>query len=556
MRVASTSHDVTFGNRSGARRGNDEPPVRARPRWQGLFLEAVVLAGFVAFYYVVPEGATPWVLAVNLATFYLMFARALVSRDRVVPGLPTYLSVEVLFLAYGYLIFYFPYQLFLVGATDLRVTRFVSNSFVDGSNEAVTLATVGMLAFTVGYRALGSVRPVPAAREERAAHAQSSCAAAMASMASASLLVLVTIYLVAGWRTAGEGRYTGTTTDATGVEGFATVILVLCMIVTALWIYAVANAMPPSTLLLAGVVVAVGWAVRLLLLGDRNSFLLVALVVLGGYVTFVRRASIVLIGGAFGLWLFVYYAVEALRAVPDWYRSGSFWQTLEHSSVGSGSSGDTSFNVTTMALRATVEVVPSTHDFMHGAFKLTQLTSVVPFSSRLYKPYVDTEYANSADMLSEVLLGSRPRWGTGTNVISDAYLDFGVLGVATLLFGIGVFAKVVRNAVVRKPWDPQRFVVYLMSLALLAELPRYAIEVPLRMLTWAVIFMILVGLLARRRAPRDRVHTRPGVTSHRPSTRPSSRRYDETAAFGPQKTHRTSAGRSRPLASERKEAQQ
>jgi energy-coupling factor transporter transmembrane protein EcfT len=112
-------------------------------RWLGRSLELLALATFVVLFFIVPDGAASWVLAINLVTFYLLFLRAIAVPDRILPSLPSYLSIEVLFLAFSYLIFYYQYQLFMLGRTNLSESVYVSNSFPDGSNKAITLATVG-----------------------------------------------------------------------------------------------------------------------------------------------------------------------------------------------------------------------------------------------------------------------------------------------------------------------------------------------------------------------------------------------------------------------------
>lgn len=473
--------------------------------WQARGLEVLALAAFGALFFTVPDGASLWVIIANLVTFYVVFLRALLAPERILPWLPSYFSVELLFFAYSYLIFYYPYQLYVLGAADLRVSRYVANSFIDGTNKAITLTTVGMLAFTIGYRVLRrssrDVEPVtiPNARDRgQREDARATYFRVMSTASSALLLALVALFLVAGWRTAGEGRYTGTTTTGLGVEGISIAIMMLCMIVAALWVYVTAVKLPKPTILVVGFVVAVGWTLRWLVLGDRNSFLLVALVLVGGYWTFVRRASLPVVAVAFTLWLFVYSIVEVVRAVPNWYRLGNVWDLIEAARAVQNSSDESSFNVTTIALRATVEVVPNAHDFAYGTFKLIQFSSAIPFSGRLYLPFLNAEYLSSADLLSDIMLGSRATWGTGTNVISDSYADFGMPGVVVILFGIGLFASVIRNYVARDPSDAHRAMLYLLTMSMFAELPRYAIEVPIRILGWAFVFSVLVRAYANR----------------------------------------------------------
>lgn len=484
------------------------PFSKQRLSWLARSVEGLALVAFTATFFVVPHGVTSGILIANLAVFYILFLRALMNPERILPWLPTYMTIEVLFFAFSFIIFYYPYQLYLIGATDLGVSRFVSNSFVDGSNQAITLCTVGMIAFSMGYRVIPRSTPwthraaVPSTNREIFPDCPSRYFLAMATVSSFLLVVLSSVYTLFGWRSAGEGRYTGTTTEALGVEGLATAILMLCLIVGALWVYARAAHFPAPPGLVIGLVVATAWTLRLLLLGDRGAFLLFGLVVAGGYFTFVRRASVVLLAGGLAVWLIIYDFIEVLRSTPNWYSSANFMELFTQA-ANSEESSESSFNVITMTVRASVESVPSDHSFMYGLFKLIQFATIVPFSGRFYLPYIDPEYMHSAEMLGDIMLGGRATWNTGTNVVSDAYVDLGVAGVVGILFLIGLIAKIVCNYVAAQPADPHRVVIYLLTMALFAELPRYAVDVPARTLAWGLVLGGVVRLFIRKTTRAD-----------------------------------------------------
>ena len=470
-----------------------------------LVLEILALIGFVALYLLIENGVTTWVLVLNLTVFYILFLRTLAVPDRILSWLPSYFTAELLFLTFSYLIFFYPYQMYLFGSTNLAASTYVSNSYVEGSNKAITLATIGMLAFTIGYRILhqpvyDSLKTDSSLVDENARPAltTSAYASALATNSSILLLALIAVYLIAGWRSAGEGRYTGTTAGGLGVEGISMAILMFCMVVAALWVHAIGNQLRKSPLFTIGMVVATAWILRLLVLGDRSSFVLYGLVLMGGYFIFVRRASLLLSISVFVVWLFVYNIVEVLRTIPNWYLAGNVWELLNNSQYYQRSSGESSFNITTITLRATVQTVPYAHDFTYGALKLIQFSTPVPFSGRLFLPYLNPDYITSADFLSKIMLGNRPTWSTGTNIISDSYLDFGVFGVVIVLFAVGLFAKAMRNYVVRNPQDPHRVMLYLLTVALFAELPRYAVELPIRLLAWALAFSAISHFVVTR----------------------------------------------------------
>ena len=494
-----TRHSTAWARyKEMAKAGSQRPAVR----WLGRSLELTALVVFVVGFFIVPDGAETWVLTVNLVAFYLLFLRAIAVPDRVLPQLPTYLSIEVLFLAFSYLIFYYPYQQFLLGAADLSRSVYVDDPFVDGSNKAITLATVGMLAFTIGYRALrdaGADGGEVSSEHKEHKNTTIQDFHALATASSALLLALVTLYLLAGWRSANEGRYTGTTKEAAGLEGTFMLILMLCMIVAALWVYAAAAELRRPPMLVVGLVVALTWSLRMLAFGNRTSFMLIVLVLIGGYFTFVRRAPLILLVAAFAAWMFVYRIIDAVRSVPNWYRSGNLWELLYQSQNYQQSSSESGLNITTIGMRATVEMVPATHDFTYGALKFIQFAAIVPFSGSLYGSFVHPVYTTSSEMLRDIMVSPWSSWDPGTNVISDPYIDFGVPGVVLILFAIGLTAKAIRNYVARDPYDAHRVVMYLLTMSLFALLPRFATDISVRLLAWALIFSLLTRAVSRRR---------------------------------------------------------
>jgi len=472
-------------------------------------IDILALVFFLVLYSTAGPGASPAILATCLAAFYALFARAVSSPDRVVAKISTRFTLEAIFLTFSYVIFYLPYQLYLLGLSDLRQSTFVKNSFVDGANKATILATIGMLAFSAGYRFLDRAQPAddnetetrPVTPSVQPSAEQTGTGPSryfgMLSAVTTSLLVIdVSLYVLAGWRAAGEGRYSRTTSDALGVEGAYFAIAVLGMMIAGMWVYAKAEKVNIPASLIVGIVVAAAFNLRILLGGDRNVFFLFAMAVVGGYFTMVRRPSWPAISaGAVGF-LIVYNWIQITRQNLN---VASFWDVVLGASERGNSYGDTSFNITTVTLRATVEAVPSVFDYTHGAVKLHQLLAIVPFSSKFVLPYVKFDYQSSGELLRDVLFGSRVTFAPGTNIISDHFIDFGVPGVVVALFLTGLFGKVVRNAVARKPNDPQRVVAWCMVLAIYTQLARYSVDLPARSLVWAMAIAAVAKVLARSR---------------------------------------------------------
>jgi hypothetical protein len=191
----------------------------------------------------------------------------------------------------------------------------------------------------------------------------------------------------------------------------------------------------------------------------------------------------------------MYNAIEALRSG----RIDSVLDLLSNDGSAAASyGGDTSFNISTISVRAALARVPEGIDYGYGLYKAIGAAGVIPFIRGQIVPS-DVPHLQSADVLNDILLGPQAKWGVGSNVIVDAYVDLGVVAVPILLFGLGVFVAYVQRTVTRMPDSPWRSVIYLMTLALIAEIPRYSLDFPVRPLVWTFLIFWAASVLR----PRD-----------------------------------------------------
>lgn len=459
--------------------------------------EMLLILGLLAVYTVVPTGVNSTILWVCLLAQYTIVLAAVLRPITVYRGIPTFVTTEFLFQFFSYLIFFYPYQLHVLGIFDVSRSAFFQNTFVDQSNHAVILSLIGTLSFRAGIRALPMPMPTPSTEQVDAARKPSRLdgvsARALALPVFAMQILLIAVYLGFGWQAAGEGRYSGQVAAGPLVEGVYLAIIVLSMVAVALWVLPSSQAAGRSNFLSLAAVIAVVWATRLLLSGDRNAFLLIAIVGVGGLVTFrVRTGRWVLIAlGVIAIPL--YNAIEALRSG----RISSVFDFFSNSGAAAASyGGDTSFNISTIGVRAALARVPEAIDYGYGLYKLIGAAGVIPFIRGLVIP-PGIPYLQSSDVLNDILLGPRARWGVGSNVVVDAYVDFGILAVPILLFALGVFVAFVQRTVTRMPDSPWRSVIYLMTLALIAEIPRYSLDFPVRPLVWTLMLFFVMSVLGR-----------------------------------------------------------
>lgn len=470
---------------------------------------ALLVLALLAVYTVVPLGADPTLLWFCICAQYMIVGATIFRPTVIYHGIPTFVTAEFLFQFFAYLIFFYPYQLHVLGIYDVSQSAFLQNTYVDQCNQAIVLSLIGTLSFSGGVRALGTyVNAVGSTRSTRT-RLDDVASRTLALPVFTLQVLFIAAYEALGWRAAGEARYGGQTESSPVVEGVYLLIIVLSMISVALWILPSSKDIGSSAFLTLAALTAVAWSVRLLFNGDRNAFLLIAIVGVGGLVTFRFCA---------GRWLLValgivaipmYNAIEALR-------SGRIGSVLDFfSSEGAAAAsygGDTSFNITTIGVRAALARVPEAIDYGYGLYKAIGAAGVIPFIRGQIVPS-DVPYLQSADVLNDILLGPQATWGVGSNVIVDAYVDFGVVAVPLLLFGLGVFVAFVQRAVTKMPDSPWRSVIYLMTLALVAEIPRYSLDFPVRPLVWTLLIFWAVSVLHKQDRPS---HRQPAVS--RPGT--------------------------------------
>lgn len=453
----------------------------------------LVLVLFVV-YVGAPETISPPIVWGCLLLQYGLLVAAVWRPITLYPGIPTFVTAEFLFLFFSYLIYYYPYQLHVLGIYEVTQSRyFPGHTFPDESNRAILLSSIAMLAFRAGLRALGR-RDRPSDHPFKANQLDRLTADAMALPVFALLVLLSMFYQIAGLRSAGEGRYGGTTFGGPLAEGVYLGITVLSMVAVALWVFPSDLSRPGRSIFLwLSAALGCAWALRMLLAGDRNSFLLIAIVAVGGFFTFRLRAGRWAIAGLCAVALTLYLAVEQLRSGQISSLLGFFYEEGPRRSFADA---DTSFNISTISLRAALASVPENYEYGYGLFKVIGFAGVLPFIRGFLIPS-DMEFTQSSDILGAILVGKSSSWGVGSNIIADIYIDFGVVGVPLLLFALGLGVAYVQNAVMNLPSSAWRATFYMLTLALVAEIPRYSLAFPVRPLVWAFFLFLAVSWLSR-----------------------------------------------------------
>lgn len=90
-----------------------------------------------------------------------------------------------------------------------------------------------------------------------------------------------------------------------------------------------------------------------------------------------------------------------------------------------------------------IENVPEKYDYFKGKFQIRQILATIPFSSRVTKYFLDQDWKlrSSAFFITYLIQGNKYTYGNGTSLIADLYMSFGVLGVISLLFILGLIIR-------------------------------------------------------------------------------------------------------------------
>jgi hypothetical protein len=478
-----------------------EPAAVRRGAPQDIFDLLFCIALIVAFW-LVPDGISAPVIWACLSIVYVKAVQLLRKPVTIVSGVPTFVTVEALFFLFYYLIYFWPYQQHLIfGGTNLSRSAFIlGNTFVDRSNQAVVIATLGLVAFLAGC---GRVRHTPEQALERGVN-ESLIERKLIMLALLGQAASMGVYFGFGLRAAGEGRYTNSSSGGAMADGVSLLILMFCMLAIALVVSRLYRRERLGLTLWIGCAIAFSWAVRLLLLGDRNTFFLLAIVAIGGAFTYLVRVGRIVLAIAGFVAMQLYSAVEAARFTGPSVGAllaAMFDPQQKHRAGLNGSS----FDITTISVRASLAAVPSIYDYGYGWFKLIGLAGVVPF----IRGVLLSDYSgprSTANLLSDVTLGSGASWGVGSNVISDIYVDFGLWGVPVVMFIVGIFCRKVQRRLSACPSSPVSTVYYLATLALVAEMPRYAVDSPVRVLCWLAVVVVLAKSLCAESRSGPAVH--------------------------------------------------
>ena len=107
-----------------------------------------------------------------------------------------------------------------------------------------------------------------------------------------------------------------------------------------------------------------------------------------------------------------------------------------------------------------------------------------------------TEHSNlppqmlhGGDLPSYLFLGPNATWGTGTNMIGEAYRSFGDIGTAIAMFLIGLWVK---ESYYRAKTSPYWYLMYFLLVGHALIYPRAPLLFDPRLVTWSLLLLLIV----------------------------------------------------------------
>jgi hypothetical protein len=415
----------------------------------------------------------------------LTFFYSLRKTIRIVPEIKTFIKIDTFFLFFYYLIYFFPYQLYVLGLKSLEHPKLLT--YLEYTNKSIILSTIGLLAFQIGFNYYKSEyqKPVLFLVSKR-----------YMRMTSFIILFFITLILLLFYNTGAQtifiGAYAGSKMGTVTYDAIFSLVsyFIILGIICGIIHYKIFKKGTIQIYIIY--VISALWMLALLFIGDRNTFFLIGIVAFSGFFTFIKSISRKRILFYLIISLFLYQIIEISRAEEDKSLEtfvDAFTTTID--SFEGDLDYSNSFDITTTGLRSSLKIIDE-KNYYFGKFKLISLASIIPYSSRLI---VDNDeiFTGTSSVLKEEMIGLRRNWGVGTNIISDCFLDFGLLGVIIILFYFGKFGGYLQFQTQNNINSPKWIFLYIICLSYYSEMARYGFDFPLRSIVWTYFLFFTIN---------------------------------------------------------------
>jgi hypothetical protein len=437
---------------------------------------------------VIPQGANKLLIWFCLIYFYVIFFNSISKPIAIVKGVKTFIKIDTFLFLSFYLIFYYPYQLYVLGVGSLDSVKFLS--YEQYTNKAILLSTIALLAFQLGFNYY---------RENQTQKILHVISKKYMNILTFIIFLFISLILLlfvnTGASTLFSGAYIGSKMGSVTFDAIFSLVtfFIILGLLQSISYYSIHRKINVLTFIIS--IISIVWAGALLFVGDRNTFFLVGLVIASGIFTYIKSVSRLTLLVLSFLSLLLYQVIEISR-ISETKDLDSLLNAASMVINGQGEENGkkSSLNTTTIGLRATFKIMEE-QDFYYGKFKLVSIASIVPYSSRLFVDSND-EITGSSNVLKKEMIGLEKTWGVGTNIISDAYFDFGLMGVLIIMFYFGRFGGYVKLMTQKHINSPKWMYIYIITLSYYTEIVRYGFGFPLRSIIWTFLLFFVINTVA------------------------------------------------------------
>lgn len=237
--------------------------------------------------------------------------------------------------------------------------------------------------------------------------------------------------------------------------------------------------------------VIIGFMLLLLSTGSRQLAVSLALILIVGFSMYVYhlkwwQVTILVAAGTIILFLVMTLRTEGLDP-GAWHkklatmRIVNFWDIFSDLTIN---------DVNLFGLYGYAQ----THDLTWFQGMTLDITSPIPGMANVIIENADVprEMLHGGDLPTYLFLGPNSSWGTGTNMVGEAYRSFGVIGTAIAMFLIGLWVK---ESYYRAKNNVYWYLMYFLLVGHALIYPRAPLLFDPRTVTWSLLLLaIVVGI--------------------------------------------------------------
>lgn len=452
---------------------------------------------FIPLYLLAPLGADAWVIWPCLAVAYYYAYQIFKKPLSIYKDIKTYFKVETFFFIFYYILFYYPYQSYVLGNFDISTVAVgFGNPYIEYTNPSILLSTIGLISFMLGLKLY---KPKKKKKKQENVFNNIYFSKRYANSVLI-LLLIISVFLLLMFSQSDAASnmlmsaYTGSVSGDVNDDGVYFIISLIATLNIGFVIVYLLQFKKISPLVIMVSIIPVLWMIVLFLSGDRNMFFILALAIVGGYYTFFKSIGI----KRLSLYAFAAYLIFIIGGITRQLSEKSFSSFIENihlDAIFEDSLEEGQFATTTITSRAAFAVVEEKQGYFYGKFFVAGAMGIIPYSRGLFYDRTDREIASSR-VLGDEMLRANSGWGVGSNVISDIYLQFGMIGVVLFMTLLGWYGSKATRNVMENSDSYIAIIIYIVTLSLYAEISRYSITFPIRNLIWSYwLFKIFEFLL-------------------------------------------------------------